>query len=91
MSSSMPAASAVPWLVIGWIATVVVVAALIYLIARQVLSKTEPQSMPEVLHALASLLDVIIRPLAKLPIGTGAEMPARRPGRTADEIGEEAP
>ena len=89
MSLSMPTASAVPWLVTGWVATVLVVAALIYLIARQVLSKTEPQSMPEVLHALTSLLDVIIRPLAKLPIGTATENepPARQAGSSADEMG----
>jgi hypothetical protein len=89
MSLSMPTASAVPWLVTGWVATVLVVAALIYLIARQVLSKTEPQSMPEVLRALASLLDVIIRPLAKLPIGTATENEpsVRQAGSSADEIG----
>lgn len=85
----MPAASAVPWLVAGWIATVVVVATLIYLIARQVLNRTEPQSMPEVLRALASLLDVIIRPLAKLPIGTTTEIDpsARQVNNGDDEMG----
>ena len=79
----MPAASAVPWLVAGWIATVVVVAVLVYLIARQVLSKTEPQSMPEVLRALTPLLSAVIRPLAKLPIGSpeDKELPAGQTGK----------
>jgi hypothetical protein len=93
MAPSMPAVSAVPWLVAGWIATVIVIAVLIYLIARQVLSKTEPQSMPEVLRALTPLLNVVVRPLAKLPIGTSNEdePPARRTENNADEMGKEAP
>lgn len=92
MSPSLPAASAVPWLVAGWIATVVVIAVLIYLIARQVLNKTEPQSMPEVLRALAPLLSAVIRPLAKLPIGSVAdkELPAGQTGNTSAESAEEA-
>lgn len=100
MSSSSPAVSALPWLITGWIATVVVVAVLIYLIARQVLSKTEPQSMPEVLRALTPLLNVVIRPLTKLPIGFPAdnELRARQTGSPSDrqpentsvEPGEEA-
>lgn len=92
MTSSLPAASAVPWLVAGWIATVVVIATLIYLIARQVLSKTEPQSMPEVLRALTPLLSAVIRPLAKLPIGssTNKELPSGQTGDTSAESDEEA-
>ena len=92
MSPSLPAASAVPWLVAGWIATVVVVAALVYLIARQVLSKTEPQSMPEVLRALTPLHSAVIRPLARLPIGTPAdkELPSGQTGNTSVEPSEEA-
>lgn len=91
MSPSLPAASAVPWLVAGWIATVVVTAVLIYLIARQVLNKTEPQSMPEVLRALAPLLSAVVRPLAKLPIGPTAdkELPSGQTGTTSAEPGEE--
>lgn len=91
MSPSMPAASAVPWLVAGWIATVVVVAVLIYLIARQVLSKTEPQSMPEVLRALTPLLSAVIRPLAKMPIGSPAdkELPSGQTGSNSVEKGKE--
>lgn len=100
MSSSSPTVSALPWLVTGWIATVVVVAVLIYLIARQVLSKTDPQSMPEVLRALTPLLNVVARSLARLPIGLPAdnELPARQTGSAPDgqagdtsiESGEEA-
>ncbi len=92
MSPSLPATSAVPWLVAGWIATVVVIAVLIYLIARQVLNKTEPQSMPEVLRALAPLLSAIIRPLAKLPICSpeDKELPTGQTGNTSDEPDEEA-
>jgi len=68
-----------------------VIAVLIYLIARQVLNKTEPQSMPEVLRALAPLLSAIIRPLAKLPIGspTDKELPSGQTGTTSVESGEE--
>jgi hypothetical protein len=90
MSPSLPAA-ALPWLVAGWIATVVVIAVLIYLIARQVLSKTEPQSMPEVLRALTPLLSAVIRPLAKLPIGSPAdkELPSGQTGIASAESDDE--
>ena len=92
MSPSLPAASAVLWLVAGWIATVVVAAALIYLIAREVIRKTDPQNLPEVLRALTPLLNVIARALAKLPIGSPAdkELPAGQTGNTSAEPGEEA-
>lgn len=91
MSPSSPAVSALPWLVTGWIATVVVVALLIHLITRQVLSKTEPQSMPEVLRALTPLLNVVVRPLARLPIALTKdnELPAGQTGDSAVETGEE--
>ncbi len=92
MSPSLPAASAVPWLVAGWIATVVVVAVLVYMIAREVLRKTDPQNLPEVLRALTPLLNVITRALAKLPIGspTDNELPAGQSGSTSDESVEES-
>jgi hypothetical protein len=86
MSPSSPAASAVPWLVAGWIGTVVVIAALIYLISREVLRKTDPQNLPEVLRALTPLLNVIVRALAKLPIGspTAKQLPDGQNGNTSD-------
>jgi hypothetical protein len=100
MSPSLPAASAVPWLVAGWIATVVVIAVLIYLISREVLRKTDPQNLPEVLRALTPLLNVIVRALAKLPIGspTDKQLPDGQNGSPPDgqardtpiESGEEA-
>ena len=40
------------------------VALLIYLIVRAVLSKTEPQSLPEVLHALGPMIKGIAQALA---------------------------
>ena len=92
MSPRLPAASAVPWLVAGWIATVVVVAVLVYMIAREVLRKTDPQNLPEVLRALTPLLNVITRALAKLPIGspTNSELPAGQTGDTSAESVEES-
>jgi hypothetical protein len=86
MTPSLPTASAIPWLVVGWITTVVVIAVLIYLIARQVLRKTDPQSLPEVLRALTPLLSAVVRPLAKLPIGSSAdkELPSGQTGNTPD-------
>lgn len=92
MSLISSTASALPWLVMAWVATVVVVALLVYLIARQVLGKTDPQSLPEVLRALTPLLDVVIQPLAKLPIGLPAdnELPAGQTGNTSAESVEEA-
>lgn len=56
MSPSFLTAAAVPWLVVAWIVTVIVTAALIYLIMRAVLNKTEPQKLPEVLRALTPML-----------------------------------
>lgn len=38
MSPSSSAVSALPWLVVAWIGTVVVVATLIYMLARAVLT-----------------------------------------------------
>ncbi len=65
MSSSSLTAAALPWLVMAWVVTVVVVALLIYLIVRAVLSKTEPQSLPEVLHALGPMIKGIAQALAR--------------------------
>lgn len=65
MSPSSLTAAALPWLVVAWVVTVVVVALLIYLIVRAVLSKTEPQSLPEVLHALGPMIKGIAQALAR--------------------------
>ena len=63
MSPGSLTAAAVPWLVVAWIVTVIVTAALIYLIMRAVLSKTEPQKLPEVLRALTPMLRGIVQAL----------------------------
>jgi hypothetical protein len=65
MSPDSWTATTVPWLVAGWIVTVVVVAALIYLVMRAVLSKTEPQRLPEVLRALTPLLGGLTQALTR--------------------------
>ncbi len=65
MAPSSLTATAVPWLVVAWIVTVVVVSALIYLIMRAVLSKTEPQRLPEVLRALTPLLRGVTQALTR--------------------------
>jgi hypothetical protein len=92
MSPSLSAVSALPWLVVAWIVTVVVVAVLIYLLARAVLGKTDPQSLPEVLRTLAPLLNGVARALTKLPIVSSAdrELPSGQTGNTSVEAGEEA-
>ena len=96
----MPARSlttaALPWLVAGWIATVVVISVLIYSIVRVVLGKTDPHSLPEVLRALSPLLHGLVRALAKLPTGLPAnEMTPLQPqvsvtGDTPPEFNEKA-
>jgi len=73
MSPSSWTVAAVPWLVMAWIVTVVIVSALIYLILRAVLSKTEPQSLPEVLRALTPLVRGVTQALARLPVGSSPE------------------
>jgi hypothetical protein len=90
VSPSLPAA-ALPWLVTGWILTILVVAVLIYLIFREVIRKTDPQSLPEVLRALTPLLNGVARALSKLPIGSHAdkELPPGQTGSTSAESGEE--
>jgi hypothetical protein len=65
MSPSSLTATALPWLAVAWVITVVVVALLIYLIVRAVLSKTEPQSLPEVLRALGPMIKSIAQALAR--------------------------
>ena len=75
LPSSLPA-TALPWFAAAWIATIVVVSVLIYLIVRAILAKTDPQRLPEVLRALTPLLHGLARALAKLPTGLQAnEMP----------------
>lgn len=94
-SGSLPTA-VLPWFVVGWVATVVVVSVLIYLIVRAVLGKTDPQKLPEVLRALSPLLHGLVRALAKLPTGLPAnEMPpsgapTTQNGDTAVELPEKA-
>lgn len=96
MSPSSSAASALPWLVVAWIATVVVVAALIYLLVRAVLGKTDPQRLPEVLCALAPLLNGVARALTKLPPGLSMQQeqtvnhPTEQPADAAAEPTREA-
>jgi hypothetical protein len=92
MTPSSSAVSALPWLVAAWIVTVVVVSLLIYLIAREVLRKTDPQSLPEVLRALTPLLNGVARALGKLPIGSSAgnELPSGQNEGTSADSGEEA-
>lgn len=65
MSPSSLTGAALPWLVVAWVVTVVVVASLIYLVVRAVLSKTEPQSLPEVLGALGPMIKDIAQALAR--------------------------
>jgi hypothetical protein len=86
MSPSSSAISALPWLAVTWIITVVVVTGAICLITREVLRKTDPQNLPEVLRALTPLLNVIARALARLPIGSSAdkELPSGQTGNTPD-------
>jgi len=67
MSPTSLTAAALPWLVVAWVITVAVVALLIYLIVRAVLSKTEPQRLPEVLCALGPLVKSIAEALARPP------------------------
>lgn len=98
MSPSSPTISALPWLVTAWIVTVVVVATatLMYLIARAVLDKTEPQKLPEVLRALTPLLNGVARALTHLATGlppderTPADPPITQTGDTTAEPAEEA-
>ena len=95
MSPISVAESAMPWLVVGWMVTIVVVAALLYLIVRAVLRKTEPQTLPDVLSALGPLLGGIARALAQRPSAAsvsrvsplGAKV--RQTGKTASESDEE--
>ena len=95
MTPSSPAILALPWLVAAWIATVVVVAALIYLIARGVLSKTDPQRLPEVLRALTPLLNGIAKTMTQLPTSLSADQkpplsaPTGQTEGTAPESAEE--
>ena len=93
MPASSSAISALPWLVTAWIVTVVVVATLIYLIAREVLIRTDPHDLPEVLRALAPLLKGIARALGKLPIGLSADsdLPSQQSVDTSAESDESAP
>jgi hypothetical protein len=92
---SVPAA-ALPWFVAGWVATVVVVSALIYLIVRAVLGKTDPQKLPEVLRALSPLLQGLVRVLAKPPPGlpgnetSSPDAPTMQNRGTSDELSEKA-
>jgi hypothetical protein len=65
MSPSSLTAAALPWLVVAWVVTVVAVALLIYFVVRAVLSKTEPQSLPEVLRALGPMIKGIAQALAR--------------------------
>lgn len=96
MPASSLTAAALPWLVAGWIATVVVISVLIYSIVRVVLGKTDPQSVPEVLRALSPLLHGLVRSLAKLPTGLPAnetrllEPQSPIPGETPSELNEKA-
>ncbi len=96
MSPSSPTVSALPWLVTAWIGTVVVVAALIYLIARAVLGKTDPQKLPEVLRALTPLLNGVARALTQLPTSLSPDerppldAPITQTGDTTAEPAEEA-
>ena len=83
MSPTSLTATALPWLVAAWIATVVVVATLIYLIVRAVLGKTEPQRLPEVIRALGPLIKDVAQSLARpiMPlIAQGAPVPSTRGG-----------
>jgi hypothetical protein len=73
MSPSSLTATALPWLVVAWIVTIVVVAALIYLIMRAVLSRTEPQRLPEVLRALTPLLRGVTQALTRPSAGSLTE------------------
>jgi hypothetical protein len=87
MSPSSLTAAALPWLVVAWIVPVVVIAALIYLIMRAVLSKTEPQTLPEVLRALTPLLKGVVQALARPSTGlpTEGKLPLDTPtGQTGD-------
>lgn len=70
-----------PWPVLltcAWLFTVVVIAALIYLIARAVIDKTDPRDLPAVLTALSPLLIGMARSLNRLP-SLGANLPPTDP------------
>jgi hypothetical protein len=67
VSPSSLTAAAIPWLAVAWIVTVVIVAALIYAIIHMVLSKADPQKLPDVLCALTPLLAGITRSLVRSP------------------------
>jgi hypothetical protein len=87
MSPGSLTAAALPWLVMGWVVTVVVVALLIYLIVRAVLGKTEPQRLPEVLHALGPLIKGIAQALARPlmpPTDTMGPIPPANRGQETD-------
>jgi hypothetical protein len=97
MSLNSSTVSVLPWLVSAWIATVVIVATLIYLLARAVLGKTDPQRLPEVLRALTPLLNGIARTLTHLPssLSTDQELrlgaPTMQTGDTPPTSVEEVP
>src|SRR5712691_10301194 len=89
MSPSSLTAAALPWLVVAWVVTVVVVASLIYLIVRAVISKAEPQSLPEVLRALGPVLKGIAQALARplvQPTDLREPIPPASRGRGGDTL-----
>ena len=66
----LSALASAPWpvlLVGAWLLTIMIIATVIYLIARSVIHKSDPRDLPEVLRALAPLLTGTARSLNKLP------------------------
>ena len=94
MSPGSLTAAALPWLVVAWVVTVVVVALLIYLVVRAVLSKTEPQSLPEVLRALGPMIKGIAQALAQpllQPTDPREPIPPATPGQEGGSLYPQLP
>jgi hypothetical protein len=94
MSPGSLTAAALPWLVVAWMVTVVVVALLIYSVVRAVLSKTEPQSLPEVLRALGPMIKGIAQTLARpllQPTDPREPIPPTTPGQEGGSLYPQLP
>ncbi|RSN48286.1 hypothetical protein [Actinomadura sp. WAC 06369] len=70
--------ASLPWpvLLVGtWLFTVVVIAAVIYRIAKAAINKTDARDLPNVLIALAPLLTGTARSLTRLPGPAVTQLP----------------
>lgn len=84
-----------PWLVLllaTWLLTVVAVAAVMYLIAKAAIDKTDPRDLPAVLSALAPVLHSTARLVKRTPepptVGGITPLPPGPDGAGQHGIGE---